>query len=106
MLLVMLWLATLRKKDKEFERLQAHLQKQVKDASRGSAKPGIVVSKALAKNSSQTSARPAATLRDAELLAAHSTVRAMEVGPASGLRMLCNCSAMIICPFVPNYCPA
>lgn len=65
---------TMRKKEKEFEKLQGHLQKQVKDSLRGQ-KIGVVMSKPAPKNSSQVKSAPGAyLLRDAELAAVNGTV--------------------------------
>jgi uncharacterized protein YukE len=61
---------TMKKKEKEFEKLQTLLQKQVKDSQQGQ-KVGVTVSKPIPKNSSQTKviSAGAALLRDAEFKA-------------------------------------
>jgi predicted nuclease with TOPRIM domain len=64
---------TLRKKEKDFEKLQNQLLKLVKDTSR--AKPMITLSKPLQKNSSQIKS---GTIKDAELEAYISTNQSLE----------------------------
>ena len=64
---------SLRKKEKDFEKLQTQLLKLVKDTSR--AKPMITVSKPLLKNSSQVKS---GSIRDAELEAYISTNQLLE----------------------------
>ncbi len=64
---------SLRKKEKDFEKLQTQLLKLVKDTSR--AKPMITVSKPLLKNSSQVKS---GTIKDAELEAYISTNQLLE----------------------------
>jgi hypothetical protein len=71
---------TMKKKEKEFEKLQTLLQKQVKDSMRGQ-KVGVVVSKPIQKNSSQTKqvSAGAAVLKDAELKALTGTITELTV---------------------------
>jgi len=66
---------TMRKKEKEFEKLQSQLIKTIKDGQR-SQKAVITVSKPLQRMSTQ--AKPL-TLRDAELLASKDNILALEV---------------------------
>jgi hypothetical protein len=71
---------TMKKKEKEFEKLQTLLQKQVKDSMRGQ-KVGVVISKPIQKNSSQTKqvSAGAAVLKDAELKALTGTITELTV---------------------------
>jgi ribosomal protein S18 len=76
--------ATMRKKEKEYQRVQSHLEKQVRDSRRGQSS-SITISKPLPKNLSQKNASissgtmstssAASLLRDAEVAAANHTIR-------------------------------
>lgn len=70
---------TLKKKDKDYDKLQAQLSKLVKDAGRGAAKPSITVSvplkKAFSQESSSTTA--AALLKDAEVISLRNSLSAL-----------------------------
>lgn len=68
---------TMRKKEKDYEKLQGQLDKVVRDSMRGN-KAVIIVSKPLQKNSSQT--KTTGTLIDAELTAAKSIISLLQVG--------------------------
>jgi hypothetical protein len=68
---------SMRKKEKDYEKLQTQLEKLVKDSQRGS-KAVITISKPLQKNLSQVKA-PQATLKDAELCAARTLISSLEV---------------------------
>lgn len=68
---------TIRKKDKDYEKLQAQLAKIVKDSSRGQ-KSVSVITKPLPKNF-QESSKTVATLKDVELADARVSNRTMEV---------------------------
>jgi hypothetical protein len=76
---------TMRKKEKDYEKLQGQLDKVVRDSMRGN-KAVIVVSKPLQKNSSQVKA--AGTLLDAELIAAKSIISLLQVRFFSDTRIL------------------
>ena len=67
---------TMRKKEKDYEKLQGQLDKVVRDSMRGN-KAAIIVSKPLQKNSSQT--KITGTLIDAELTAAKSIISLLQV---------------------------
>ena len=67
---------TMRKKEKDYEKLQSQLDKVVRDSLRGN-KSVITVSKPLQKNSSQIKAT--GTLLDAELIAAKSIISLLQV---------------------------
>lgn len=67
---------TMRKKEKDYEKLRGQLEKVVRDSMRGN-KAAIVVSKPLQKNSSQV--RTNGTLLDAELIAAKTLMSLMKV---------------------------
>lgn len=67
---------TMRKKEKDYEKLQGQLEKVVRDSMRGN-KAAIVISKPLQKNSSQV--RTSGTLVDAELIAAKTLMSLMKV---------------------------
>ena len=69
---------TMRKKEKDYEKLQGQLDKLVRDSQRGN-KAVITVSKPLQKNSSQQ--KSAGTLLDAELTAAKSIIALLQVEP-------------------------
>lgn len=72
---------SLKKKEKDFEKLQNQLAKIVKDANKGQAKPAIVMSLPVRKNLSQESAPVSgvAILKDAEIQAAKKTIAALDV---------------------------
>ena len=67
---------TMRKKEKDYEKLQGQLDKVVRDSMRGN-KSTIIVSKPLQKNSSQVKTN--GTLLDAELIAAKSIMSLLKV---------------------------
>ena len=67
---------TMRKKEKDYEKLQSQLDKVVRDSLRGN-KSVNTVSKPLQKNSSQIKAT--GTLLDAELIAAKSIISLLQV---------------------------
>jgi hypothetical protein len=70
---------SLRKKEKDYERLQLQLEKLVKDSNRGTQKSSVImISKPLPKNSSQGSKQPG-TLKDAELTASKTIIASLEV---------------------------
>ena len=75
---------TLKKKEKDFEKLQAHLAKLVKEASRGQ-KSTLQRSQPLRKNLSQDSAQDPSSkmigniLRDAEVNALKNTIQNLNV---------------------------
>jgi hypothetical protein len=73
---------TLKKKEKDYEKLQSQLSKLVKDSGRGAPKAAITVSVPLKKAFSQESsgertASAASLLRDAELIALRNTLSAL-----------------------------
>ena len=73
---------TLKKKDKDFEKLQSQLAKLVKDGNKAQAKPAILLSLPIRKNLSQESSLPisaTALLKDAEVLAAKRTIATLDV---------------------------
>lgn len=74
--LVTQYMGTLRKKDKDYEKLQGQLAKMVKDSSRGQ-KSVIVITKPLPKNF-QEKLKPAVTLKDVELADARAVGVALE----------------------------
>ena len=83
--------ATMKKKEKEFEKLQGLLQKQIKDSMRGQ-KMGVVMSKPIPKNSSQVKSAPGAyLLRDAELAAVNGIVSDLTV--ITVFHGFCNCDS-------------
>lgn len=67
---------TMRKKEKDYEKLQGQLDKVVRDSMRGN-KSAIIVSKPLQKNSSQVKTN--GTLLDAELIAAKTLMSLLKV---------------------------
>jgi predicted nuclease with TOPRIM domain len=73
---------TMRKKDKEYDKLQIQLAKLVKDSQRGQ-KSVITLTKPLPKNLTDPSkiAPPAPTLKDMELAEAKATIANLEVKP-------------------------
>lgn len=74
---------TMRKKDKEYDKLQLQLAKLVKDSQRGQ-KPAITLTKPLPKNlTDQSKIAPAPpTLKDMELADAKATISNLEVSRA------------------------
>ena len=73
---------TLKKKDKDFEKLQSQLAKIVKDGNKAQAKPSIMLSIPVRKNLSQDSSvstSATALLRDAEMMAMKRTLATLEV---------------------------
>eukprot|EP01041_Mallomonas_annulata_P000565 gene565-1090_t len=66
---------TLRKKDKDYDKLQQQLSKLVKDSQR-QQKAFITLSKPLPRSSSQVRVT---TIKDAELLAASETIRGLQI---------------------------
>jgi hypothetical protein len=82
---------TLKKKEKDFEKLQNQLAKIVKDANRGQAKPAIVMSLPVKKNLSQGSGEhgtAASILKDSELQAAKKTIVMLDVSCCAATSML------------------
>lgn len=67
---------TLRKKEKDYDKLQQQLLKLNKDSQRGS-KSTIVISKPLARNMEQN--KPTGSLHDAEVVACRATISSLEV---------------------------
>lgn len=75
-------MGTLKKKEKDFEKLQNQLAKIVKDSSRGQAKPSIVMSLPVKKNLSQgpgEQGTAASILKDSEMQAAKKTITSLDV---------------------------
>lgn len=71
---------TLKKKEKDFDKLQNQLAKVVKDAAKGQAKPAIYLSVPIKKNLSQeTKVSAISLLKDAEVLAARQTISTLDV---------------------------
>jgi flagellar biosynthesis component FlhA len=73
---------SLKKKEKDFEKLQNQLAKIVKDANKAQAKPAIVMSLPVRKNLSQGAAEPGSALtilKDAEVQAAKKTITTLDV---------------------------
>jgi hypothetical protein len=70
--------ATMKKKDKDFDKLQSQLSKTIKDLSRGQ-KCFMTISIPLKKNLSQETCASSNTLRDAEISAAKKTINLLEV---------------------------
>lgn len=73
---------SLKKKEKDFEKLQNQLAKTVKDANKAQAKPAIVMSLPVRKNLSQGTAEPGSALtilKDAEVQAAKKTIITLDV---------------------------
>jgi Ni,Fe-hydrogenase I large subunit len=68
---------TIRKKDKDYEKLQTQLAKMVKDSQRGQ-KAVAVITRPLPKNFQET-AKTVVTLKDVELAESRSTNAAIEV---------------------------
>lgn len=73
------WQGSLRKKEKDYDKLQMQLSKLIKESTRGQkdAVAKIVVSKPLAKNLTQV-VKPTTTLKDAEVAAAQETIAMLE----------------------------
>jgi hypothetical protein len=85
---------SLKKKEKDFEKLQNQLAKTVKDANKAQAKPAIVMSLPVKKNLSQGAAEPGSALtilKDAEMQAAKKTIITLDVSCAvrSSLPVAC-----------------
>jgi len=72
------WQGSLRKKEKDYDKLHIQLSKLMKESSRGQkdAIAKIVISKPLAKNLTQT--KPNCSLKDAEMAAAQETIAMLE----------------------------
>lgn len=68
---------SLRKKEKDYDKLQAQLQKIVKDGARSQKPAAINISKPLTRN--QTQQMGGNTIVDAELTAAKHTISVLEV---------------------------
>ena len=73
--LVTQYQGTIRKKDKDYDKLQLQMAKIVKDSQRGQ-KAVITISKPLPK---YENAKPPATLKDLEVTQAQSAIRSLEV---------------------------
>jgi chromosome segregation ATPase len=75
---------TLKKKDKDFDKLQSQLAKIVKDGNKGQAKPCIQMSQPVRKNLSHDTASAShasvtTLLKDAEIQASKKTIATLDV---------------------------
>mgnify|MGYP005993419747 CR=1 FL=1 len=74
---------SLKKRDKDFEKLQNQLAKIVKEANKSQAKPAIIMSLPVKKNLSQetghNSSSALSLLKDSEIQAAKKTILTLDV---------------------------